>query len=133
MEVGSEVGLLTVANGLDSTMDWILFTRAAGAQIVQRIVAGDNNWPAMGVMIADQAVHLAKAGHDRVWERFGRRVGHAVERGTMEQWSQWGLQIGMQARFQARGMRVDWNAFAADVASQANWYESKLQPRPAGE
>ncbi|MAT82235.1 MAG: hypothetical protein CMJ29_11410 [Phycisphaerae bacterium] len=132
-EIGSEVGLISMSNGLDSTIDWMLFSQSAGAQIVQRIAAGDNNWPAMGIMVADQAVAMAKASHDKVWERFGRRVGQAVERGTLEQWSQWGLQVGMQARFQTRGMEIDWNAFAADVATQARWFESKLQLRKAGD
>ncbi|MEE2907390.1 MAG: hypothetical protein VX527_06105 [Planctomycetota bacterium] len=128
-DLGAEVGLLTVANGLDSKINWILFTRSAGLQIVQRIIAGDNNWPEMGKMIADQAVDLAKSGHDQVWERFGKRVGHAVERGTLDEWSQWGLQVGMQARIHARSMKVDWNAFAADIAAQATWFESTLLPK----
>ncbi|MDG2424712.1 MAG: hypothetical protein P8M22_12130 [Phycisphaerales bacterium] len=125
-DLGGEIGLLSVANGLDSSIDWILFTRSAGAQIIQRITAGDNNWPEMGSMIAQQAVAIAKSSHNRVWERFGQRVGKAVERGTLEQWSQWGLQIGMQARAHAQGMKVDWNAFASDVAAQADWFESTL-------
>lgn len=128
-DLGSEVGLLAISNGVDSNMNWILFTRSAGAQIIQRIAAGDNNWPEMGTMIADQAVDLAKAGHDQVWQRFGKRVGHAVERGTLEGWSQWGLQVGMQARIHARSLKVDWNAFAADIAAQAKWFEATLQPR----
>ena len=80
-----------------------------------------------------RVIAVAKASHDKVWERFGRRVGQAVERGTLEQWSQWGLQVGMQARFQTRGMEIDWNAFAADVATQARWFESRLQLRKAGD
>ena len=128
-KLGAEIGNLTLANGIDDSMNWLLFARSAGAQVVQRILAGDNNWPQMGTVIADQAVALARIGQDRIWIRFGERVGNAVERGTPEQWSQWGLQIGLQARSRTRDLQVDWEAFAADVAAQAKWFESTLEPR----
>ena len=55
--------------------------------MLQYVLAGNNNWPAFGNRIADQAVSLAHRGHDIKWtefwgkwhKRFGRNRTEPIE------------------------------------------------------
>jgi hypothetical protein len=130
---GAELGRMTLAFGINDSVDWVAFARAAGTQVVQRAVAGENNFPAVGRIMAAQAVDLAKSGQDRIWSGFGRRVGEALKRGTRAQWEQWGRQMGLQARSRAQDPVVDWDAFAVNIEKQSHWYATRLEPTEAHE
>ena len=132
-ELGSELGRIALANGLDDNVDWVDFARTAGWQLTQRIMAGENNWPYLGNMLADQAVKVAQAGQNRVWERFGRAVGSVMNRGTETQWTQWGLQVALQARARSGEPEIDWKAFGAETLEQAQWFADRHQARPGVE
>ena len=127
-EYGRNLGGIALANGLDSRMDWMIFGRSAGAQLFQYVLSGNNNWPAFGRRMADQAMSMARHGHDQRWIEFSRNLGTSLGRGTPEQWTQWGLQLALQARAMSEQPSVDWNEFASDVATQAKWLSKSMKP-----
>ena len=118
-KVGAELGRMTVANGIDSGSDWTWFAWSARDQLIQRILAGDNNWPRLGEDLSDQAMAVVRSRHDEQWQRFGEEVGQALEIGPAVSWRQWGLQVGVQARSRRGDPRIDWSAFGQEIANQA--------------
>ncbi len=127
-DYGSKLGGIAIANGLDSSIDWMIFGRSAGAQLLQYVLAENNNWPAFGRRIADQAVSMARDGHNRRWTEFSQKLGASLGRGTSDQWAQWGLQLAMQARAMSDQSNVDWNEFASNVETQAKWLSQSMPP-----
>ena len=126
-KTGAELGRMTVANGVDSGSDWILFAQSAADQLVQRILQGDNNWPQLGQELSDQAMVVVRDRHDQKWQRFGETVGEAMDCGTPTQWRQWGLQVAAQARARRTAAQVDWVAFGEDVLQQARWLAKSMR------
>ncbi|MCH2133976.1 MAG: hypothetical protein MK116_09535 [Phycisphaerales bacterium] len=129
-DLGSRIGQMTLTNGIDDSVNWVQFARSAGGQMIQRILADENNWPYMGTFFADQAVAMAQAGQDQVWSRFGVRAGEAIGRGTEAEWLQWGRQVGLQARALTDEPTVDWTLFGTRVADQAMWFAAGLDKTP---
>ena len=128
-EYGRKLGGIALANGIDASNDWMIFGRSAGGQLLQYVLSGNNNWPAFGKRMADQAMIRAKQGHDIKWTQFSRKLGESTGRGTNEEWTQWGLQLALQAREMTNQPNVDWNRFARDVAEQATWLSRSMSPR----
>lgn len=132
-ELGAKLGSITLANGLDSGVDWMIFGRSAGIQLLQYVLMENNNWPMFGTRIADQAVSMAQHGHDLRWIEFSRNLGESLGRGTPEQWSQWGRQLALQARALAIEPKIDWNQFASNVATQAKLLSKSMSPVNSGQ
>ena len=127
-EYGSKLGTIALANGLDSSINWMIFARSAGVQMMDYVISEKNNYPLFGRNIADQAVAMARHGHDRRWMEFGKRMGDRIGRGTPEEWSQWGLQLSLQARSLADQPVVDWNEFASNAYKQAVLVSESMTP-----
>ncbi|MCH2153306.1 MAG: hypothetical protein MK089_08195 [Phycisphaerales bacterium] len=123
----AELSKMTVANGLDSSADWAFFSQSACSQMIQRIIDGEDNWPHMGQVLADQAVALVREGQDRKWAEFGEDVGTSLQSGTSTQWRQWGRQVGLQARARVAEPKVDWEQFGRDIVQQARWMAARLK------
>ena len=126
-KINAELSRMTLANGLDNSVDWMVFSRSVCSQMIQRIIDGDDNWPHMGQMLADQAVGLVRAGQDRKWSDFGEDVGRSLQSGTTAQWRQWGHQVGLQARALVAEPKVDWEQFGRAVVQQARSMAARLK------